>query len=92
MASEAPSAFASQCVPFSKVPGSCSNPLDDASHNSIVGPNLVNLDFPVHKDFAPPLPFLGPSNAQIFNANGTPSGGGGLQQPLVTKPRDTQLR
>jgi outer membrane receptor protein involved in Fe transport len=117
MASEVPAAFASQCVPFSKVPGSCSNLLGNAGRNSIVGPNLFNLDFSVHKDFAvkkiseafvvqfraeffnilnhpnfaPPLPFFGASNAQIFNANGTLSGGGGLQQPLVTKPRDTQF-
>jgi hypothetical protein len=117
MATEVPSAFASQCVPFSKVPGSCSNLLGNAGRNSIVGPNLFNLDFSVHKDFAvkkiseafvvqfraeffnilnhanfaPPLPFFGASNAQIFNANGLPSGGGGLQQPLVTKPRDIQF-
>jgi len=117
MATEVPSAFASQCVPFSKVPGSCSNLLGNAGRNSIVGPNLFNLDFSVHKDFAvkkiseaflaqfraeffnilnhanfaPPLPFFGASNAQIFNANGLPSGAGGLQQPLVTKPRDIQF-
>jgi Carboxypeptidase regulatory-like domain/TonB-dependent Receptor Plug Domain/TonB dependent receptor len=117
MATEVPSAFASQCVPFSKVPGSCSNLLGNAGRNSIVGPNLFNLDFSVHKDFAvkkiseafvvqfraeffnilnhanfaPPLPFFGASNAQIFKANGLPSGGGGLQQPLVTKPRDIQF-
>jgi len=109
--------IASQCVPFSKVPGSCSNLLGNAGRNSIVGPNLYNVDFSAHKDFAvtkiseafrvqfraeffnilnhanfaPPLPFFGSSNAQIFNANGTPSGGGGLQQPLATKPRDIQL-
>jgi hypothetical protein len=113
----ATSAIASQCVPFSKVPGSCSNLLGNAGRNSIVGPNLYNLDFSVHKDFAvrkiseafavqfraeffnilnhanfaPPLPFFGSSNAQIFNANGTPNGGGGLQQPLATKPRDIQF-
>ncbi len=110
-------AIASQCVPFSKVPGSCSNLLGNAGRNSIVGPPLANLDFSAHKNFAvkkisesfsvqfraeffnilnhanfaPPLPFFGSSNAQIFLANGLPSGGGGLQQPLVTKPRDIQF-
>jgi len=48
--------------------------------------NILN-----HANFAPPLPFFGSSNAQIFNENGTPNGGGGLQQPLVTKPRDIQF-
>jgi len=104
-------------VPFSKVPGSCSNLLGNASRDSIVGPNLVNVDFSAfknfavkkiseifnvqfraeffnilnHANFAPPLPFFGSSNAQIFNQNGTLSGGCGLQQPLVTKPRDIQF-
>ena len=110
-------AIASQCVPFAKVPGSCSNLLGNAGRNSIVGPGLVNLDFSAYKNFAvkkisesfnvqfraeffnilnhanftPPLPFFGSSNAQIFNADGTRSVGGGLQQPLVTKPRDIQF-
>jgi len=44
--------IASQCVPFAKVPGSCSNLLGNAGRNSIVGPNLFNVDFSVHKDFA----------------------------------------
>jgi hypothetical protein len=117
-------AIASQCVPFAgdpkhniSFPGTCSNLLGNAGRNSIVGPNLYNVDFSAHKDFAvtkiseafrvqfraeffnilnhanfaPPLPFFGSSNAQIFNQNGTPNGGGGLQQPLATKPRDIQL-
>jgi outer membrane receptor protein involved in Fe transport len=48
----ADAAIASQCVPFSKVPGSCSNLLGNAGRNSIVGPKLVNLDFSVYKNFA----------------------------------------
>ncbi len=45
-------AIASQCVPFSKVPGSCKNLLGNAGRNSIVGPNLYNVDFSAHKSFA----------------------------------------
>ncbi len=30
-------------------------------------------------------------NAQIFNSNGTLRSGGGLQQPLVARPRTTQF-
>ena len=52
MASEAPAAFQSQCVPFTKVPGSCSNLLGNAGRNGIVGPNLYNVDFSVHKSWA----------------------------------------
>jgi outer membrane receptor protein involved in Fe transport len=48
----ADAAIASQCVPFSAVPGSCSNLLGNAGRNSIVGPKLVNLDFSVYKNFA----------------------------------------
>jgi hypothetical protein len=44
--------IASQCVPFAKVPGSCSNLLGNAGRNSEVGPNVFNVDFSVHKDFA----------------------------------------
>jgi hypothetical protein len=46
-----------------------------------------------HANFGPPLPFSGATNAQLFNANGTPAGGnaGGVQQPLVTLPRVIQL-
>jgi hypothetical protein len=110
-------AIASQCVPFAKVPGSCSNLLGNAGRNSIVGPNVFNTDFSVHRNFpvpkiseafnvqfrteffnilnhanfTPPLPFFGSGNAQIFNSNGTPSGGGGLQQPLATRPRIIQF-
>jgi Carboxypeptidase regulatory-like domain/TonB-dependent Receptor Plug Domain len=47
--------------------------------------NILN-----HANFAPPLPFFGSSNAQIFNQNGTPTGAGGLQQ-TVTQPRDIQF-
>ena len=38
-------------MPFAKVPGSCSNLLGNAGRNSIVGPNLFNVDFSVHTDF-----------------------------------------
>jgi Carboxypeptidase regulatory-like domain/TonB-dependent Receptor Plug Domain/TonB dependent receptor len=112
-------AIASQCVPFTAVPGSCSNLLGNAGRNSIVGPPLTNLDFSMHKNipvkkisesasvqfraeffnvlnhpnFGVPLPFTGASNAQIFNADGSAAGApaGGLQQPLVTLPRDIQF-
>ena len=52
MASSVPAAFASQCVPFSKVPGSCSNLLGNAGRNSIVGPSLTNLDVSAFKNIA----------------------------------------
>jgi hypothetical protein len=110
-------AIAAQCVPFAKVPGSCSNLLGNAGRNSIVGPNLFNVDFSVHKNFAvrkiseafnvqfraeffniinhanfqSPLPFSSGNNAQIFNSDGTPSGAGGLSQPLLVLPRDIQF-
>jgi hypothetical protein len=45
-------AIASQCAPFSAVPGSCRNLLGNAGRNSIVGPSLYNLDFSVFKNFA----------------------------------------
>ena len=48
--------------------------------------NILN-----HPNFTPPLPFFGSGNAQIFNQDGTPSGGGGLQQPLATRPRIIQF-
>ncbi len=109
--------IASQCVPFSQVPGSCSNLLGNAGRNSIVGPNVYTVDLSTlknfavknisetfnvqfraeffnalnHANFTPPLPFFGSSNAQILNSNGTPQGGGGLQQPLVTRPRTIQF-
>jgi len=109
-------AIAAQCVPFSKVPGSCSNLLGNAGRNSIIGPALYNLDFSVirnfavrkisesfnvqfraeffnilnHANFAPPLPFFGSHNAQIFNPDGTSSGAGGLQG-ATTLPRDIQF-
>lgn len=44
-----------------------------------------------HSNLTPPLPFFGATNVQIFNPDGTPGGGGGLQQPLVTKPRVIQF-
>src|SRR5215468_9779892 len=109
-------AIASQCVPFSKVAGSCSNLLGNAGRNSIVGPGLANVDFSLYKNFAmpkisesskvqfraeffnilnhanfaPPLPFFGSSNAQLFNQDGTKTGAGGLQA-TVTQPRDIQF-
>ena len=106
--------IASQCVPFSKVPGSCANLLGNAGRNSIVGPSVFTTDLSMLKNFAvkektsvqfrtemfnafnranftPPLPFFGSGNAQIFSPNGTPSGGGGLQQPLATRPRTVQF-
>ena len=48
--------------------------------------NILN-----HPNFTPPLPFFGSSNAQIFNQDGTRNGGGGLQQPLATRPRIIQF-
>ena len=47
--------------------------------------NILN-----HANFAPPLPFFGSSNAQIFNQDGSKTGAGGLQA-LVTQPRDIQF-
>jgi len=47
--------------------------------------NILN-----HANFAPPLPFFGSSQAQIFNQDGSLSGAGGLQF-LVTQPRDIQF-
>jgi hypothetical protein len=43
-----------------------------------------------HANFAPPLPFNGSGNAQIFLANGTSANAGGLQS-RVTLPRDIQF-
>ncbi|HEV2202232.1 MAG TPA: TonB-dependent receptor [Bryobacteraceae bacterium] len=109
-------AIAAQCVPFSAVPGSCSNLLGNAGRNSIVGPNLVNLDFSLirnfsvkkisenfniqfraeffnilnHANFAPPLPFFGAANSQIFNPDGSSAQSGGLQG-LTTFPRIIQF-
>jgi hypothetical protein len=48
------------------------------------------FNFLNHPNFAPPLPFYGSAQAQIFNTNGTLSGGGGLQT-AVTPPRDIQF-
>ena len=55
-------AIASQCVPFlgngtlanPQFPGTCSNLLGNAGRNSIVGPNVFNVDSSIHKDFAVP--------------------------------------
>jgi hypothetical protein len=47
--------------------------------------NILN-----HPNFAPPLPFFGSSNAQLFNQDGTKTGAGGLQA-TVTQPRDIQF-
>ncbi|PWU02528.1 MAG: hypothetical protein C5B51_20525 [Terriglobia bacterium] len=47
--------------------------------------NILN-----HANFAPPLPFFGASNAQLFNPDGTNAHAGGLQA-LVTQPRDIQF-
>jgi hypothetical protein len=43
-----------------------------------------------HANFAPPLPFFGNSQAQLFNENGTSTGSGALDT-LVTTPRDIQF-
>ena len=43
-----------------------------------------------HANFAPPLPFFGSSNAQLFNQDGSKTGAGGLQA-LTTQPRDIQF-
>jgi hypothetical protein len=98
--------------------GSCSNLLGNGGRNSIVGPNLFNVDFSVHKDFAvakvseafkvqfrteffnvlnhanltPLLPFFGSSNAQIFNPDGTPSGGGACSNRWRRGPGSFSLR
>jgi hypothetical protein len=47
--------------------------------------NILN-----HYNFGPPVPFFGSGQSQIFNQNGTLSGGGGLQYG-VTQPRDIQF-
>ncbi|HEV2200270.1 MAG TPA: carboxypeptidase regulatory-like domain-containing protein [Bryobacteraceae bacterium] len=52
MASEVPAAFRSQCVPFSAVPGSCSNLLGNAGRNSVIGPSLANLDVSAFKNIS----------------------------------------
>jgi hypothetical protein len=43
-----------------------------------------------HANFAPPLPFFGSANAQIFNQDGTTANAGGLQA-MTTLPRDIQF-
>ena len=57
---QATPAIAAQCQPFGfdpktnsgGIPGTCANLLGNASRNSIRGPNLVNLDFSIIKNFA----------------------------------------
>jgi hypothetical protein len=44
-----------------------------------------------HANFGPPLPFFGSGSAQLFNPNGSLTGAGGLQAPVVTQPRDIQF-
>src|SRR5881296_137580 len=44
-----------------------------------------------HPNFGPPLAFQGGQTAQLFGADGLPSGGGGLANPTVTKPREGQF-
>src|SRR5436190_23931183 len=44
-----------------------------------------------HANFGPPLPFFGASTAQLFNPDGSSTGAGGLQAPVVTQPRDIQF-
>src|SRR5204863_7208614 len=44
--------IAAECVPFSQVPGSCSNPLVNAGRNSIVGPNVYTVDASLLKNGA----------------------------------------
>jgi len=44
-----------------------------------------------HANFGPPLPFFGASTAQLFNPDGSATGAGGLQAPVVTQPRDIQF-
>jgi hypothetical protein len=46
----ATSDIASQCVPFAKIVGSCSNLLGNAGRNSIIGPSLFNFDFSLYKN------------------------------------------
>jgi len=47
--------------------------------------NILN-----HANFAPPLPFFGASQSQLFDQTGASTGAGGLQF-LVTQPRDIQF-
>ena len=44
-----------------------------------------------HANFGPPSPFFGSGSAQLFNPNGSLTGAGGLQAPVVTQPRDIQF-
>jgi hypothetical protein len=68
-------AIASQCVPFSKVPGSCANLLGNAGRNSIVGPGLFNVDFSAYKNFKISERFKVQFRAEFFNIMNHPSFG-----------------
>jgi hypothetical protein len=71
-------AIASQCVPFAKVVGSCSNLLGNAGRNSIVGPGLFNMDLSAYKNFAVPKiseSFKVQFRAEFFNVLNHPSFG-----------------
>ena len=74
-------AIASQCVPFSKVAGSCANLLGNAGRNSIVGPGLFNTDLSLYKNFAVPKiseSFKVQFRAEFFNVLNHPSFGAPL--------------
>jgi len=73
--------IASQCVPFSRVAGSCANLLGNAGRNSIVGPGLANIDLSLYKNFAVPKiseSFKVQFRAEFFNAFNHPSFGAPL--------------
>ena len=74
-------AIASQCVPFAKVAGSCSNLLGNAGRNSITGPGLFNFDLSAYKNFAVPKiseSFKVQFRAEFFNVLNHPSFGSPL--------------
>ena len=60
--------IASQCVPFSQVPGSCSNLLGNAGRNSIVGPNVYTVDASMLKNFAVKEKTTVQFRTEFFNA------------------------
>src|SRR2546425_4244383 len=74
-------AIASQCVPFAKVAGSCSNLLGNAGRNSITGPGLFNFDLSAYKNFAAPKiseSFKVQFRAEFFNVLNHPNFGAPL--------------